>query len=129
MTAAGVPHGASAPAAEAASGGTAAVPASVPAAAAVPDMAAYLAEIRRRLQANLRVPDDARRMRLGGTVVVRFRVLADGRLDGGSLIILQPAALESLDRAALEAVQRSAPFPPPAAGAAVFEVPVVFTIR
>ncbi|PWC32016.1 TonB family protein [Azospirillum sp. TSO22-1] len=92
-------------------------------------MTSYLAEIRRRLQANLQVPDDARRMRLGGTVVVRFRVRIDGRLDDGTLTVLQPAAMTSLDRSAVEAVQRSLPLPPPPAGAAVIEVPVVFTIR
>lgn len=118
-------------AAAAATPGPAAAPAPAPAPiqASAAEMTVYLAELRRRLQAALAVPDEARRMRLGGSVLVRFRVQVDGRVDEGTLAILRPAALDSLNLGALDAVRRAAPFPPPPAGAAVIEVPVTFVIR
>ncbi len=90
-------------------------------------MRAYLEEVRRRLQARLAVPAEARRLRLGGTVLVRFTVERDGSVPGDSMAVLSGPGVAVLERAALETVARTAPFPPPPKPATV-EVPVQFSV-
>lgn len=90
-------------------------------------MRAYLEEVRRRLQARLAVPAEARRLRLGGTVLVRFTVERDGSVPGDSMAVLSETGVAVLERAALETVARTAPFPPPPRPATV-EVPVQFSV-
>ncbi|CAO3382793.1 TonB family protein [Azospirillum argentinense] len=90
-------------------------------------MRVYLEEVRRRLQARLAVPADARRLRLGGTVLVRFTVRGDGSVPGESMAVLSGPGVAVLERAALETVARTAPFPPPPRPATV-EVPVLFAV-
>ncbi len=91
-------------------------------------MPAYLEEVRRRLQAKLAVPEEARRLRLGGTVLVRFAVGADGGVDAATITVLSGGGIAVLAQAAVAAVTRAAPFPPPPKPALV-EVPVAFAIR
>ncbi|MFL7903838.1 TonB family protein [Azospirillum argentinense] len=90
-------------------------------------MRVYLEEVRRRLQARLAVPAEARRLRLGGTVLVRFTVQRDGSVPGESMAVLSGPGVAVLERAALETVARTAPFPPPPKPATV-EVPVLFAV-
>ncbi|WP_247888800.1 TonB family protein [Azospirillum brasilense] len=90
-------------------------------------MRVYLEEVRRRLQARLAVPAEARRLRLGGTVLVRFTVQGDGSVPGESMAVLSGPGVAVLERAALETVARTAPFPPPPKPATV-EVPVLFAV-
>lgn len=114
------------------SGGTANSPAPADADAAAGGggadaMRVYLEEVRRRLQARLAVPAEARRLRLGGTVLVRFTVRRDGSVQGDSLAVLSGPGIAVLERTALETVVRTAPFPPPPRPATV-EVPVLFAV-
>ncbi|TWA69983.1 TonB family protein [Azospirillum brasilense] len=90
-------------------------------------MSVYLEEVRRRLQARLVVPAEARRLRLGGTVLVRFTVQRDGSVPGQSMAVLSGPGVAVLERAALETIARTAPFPPPPKPATV-EVPVLFAV-
>ncbi|WP_114857187.1 TonB family protein [Azospirillum brasilense] len=90
-------------------------------------MRVYLEEVRRRLQVRLAVPAEARRLRLGGTVLVRFTVRGDGSVPGESMAVLSGPGVAVLERAALETVARTAPFPPPPKPATV-EVPVLFAV-
>ncbi|CAO3457652.1 hypothetical protein [Azospirillum argentinense] len=90
-------------------------------------MRVYLEEVRRRLQARLAMPAEARRLRLGGTVLVRFTVRGDGSVPGESMAVLSGPGVAVLERAALETVARTAPFPPPPKPATV-EVPVLFAV-
>ncbi|WP_448192612.1 TonB family protein [Azospirillum sp. sgz301742] len=103
-------------------------PASRNAAVGGDPMMAYLELVRRRLQARLAVPAEARRLRLGGTVVVRFAVAADGSVAETSLAVVSGSGAGFLTQAARTAVLDSAPLPMPPK-AAIIEVPVVFAIR
>lgn len=84
-----------------------------PAPAPVTDMAAedaYKALLRGRIDAHKRYPPLSRRMGEEGTVVVSFRLNADGEIS--QLSVVKGSGSERLDEAALEAVRQAAPFPP-----------------
>lgn len=89
----------------------------------------YPGQIVSRLRRALRYPSEARRDRLSGEVHVRFTVSADGSVAGVSVV--RSSGSPILDRAALQTVQRAAPFPaiPPAAGRSSwpFTVPLAFS--
>jgi protein TonB len=89
----------------------------------------YLAALRRRLQAHLSYPEAARRPRLGGTVLIRFHIRADGSLDDASLVLPVAPAIACLGDGARRTVRQSAPFGPPPMGAMAIEVPIVFIMR
>ncbi|MDQ2102809.1 TonB family protein, partial [Azospirillum isscasi] len=91
-------------------------------------MQAYLEEVRRRLQARLAVPAEARRLRLGGTVQVRFTVRRDGSVPGETIAAVSGNGIAVLERSAVETVARAAPFPPPPKPATI-DVPVLFAVR
>jgi protein TonB len=90
---------------------------------------AYLREVRSRLQARLVFPASARELGLHGTVTVRFAIEADGSLGRGSLAIETSSGSPILDRAAMETVDRAAPFPKPVSGSCAIRSPVVFTLQ
>ena len=59
---------------------------------------------------NLNYPDEARRRRIGGLVVISVAVRRDGSIEGSRII--QSSRIPMLDAAALRIVQLSAPFAP-----------------
>lgn len=59
---------------------------------------------------NLNYPDDARRRRLGGKVVISVGVRRDGSVEGSRVLI--SSGVPALDAAALRVVQLAQPFPP-----------------
>lgn len=73
-------------------------------------MEMYLKTIRDKIEENKHYPGRARSLRLQGGAMVAFLVLADGQIEG--LDIRESSGQGVLDRAALQAVQRAAPFPP-----------------
>ena len=72
---------------------------------------ADLAAVRERIVRSLSYPPRARKMGWEGRVVVGFVLLADGRVR--DLRVLSSSGHEALDEAALAAVRRAAPYPPP----------------
>lgn len=89
----------------------------------------YPGEIVSRLRRALRYPREARRDGLTGEVHVRFTVTASGGV--GGISVASSSGSPILDQAALETVQRAAPFPAIPAGAGrsswPFTVPLAFT--
>lgn len=64
------------------------------------------------------------RVPFAGTTRLRFTLVADGALL--TVDIAESSGSGLLDRAALDAVRRAAPFPPPPADALTFEIPFQF---
>lgn len=75
---------------------------------------AYRALLKRRIEAAKRYPFALRRQGIEGRVDVRFRVRVDGRAEAVSSA--NRSVTPILVAAALEAVRRAAPFPPPPDG-------------
>ncbi len=71
----------------------------------------YVALIRARIERAKRYPLAAREMGLQGESVLRFVLSPNGELIGVEL--LRSSGVEILDKAALSAVKKAAPFPPP----------------
>lgn len=92
-------------------------------------IAAYLRVVRARLGARLVFPALARELGLRGTVTVRFVIEADGSVDPDSIVVEASSGSPLLDRAAVETVERAAPFPAPLDGRCSIRSPVVFTLR
>ncbi len=74
-----------------------------------------------------RYPVRSRLNREEGPVTVRFVILDDGSVEG--LSVMESSGHSLLDRAALEAVERAAPFPPLAGDAGLSRLPVVVPVR
>ncbi|WP_245451313.1 energy transducer TonB family protein [Georhizobium profundi] len=89
----------------------------------------YPGQVVTRLRRALRYPAAARRDRLTGEVHVSFTIAAGGGVSGISVV--RSSGSPVLDQAAIETVQRAAPFPqiPQAAGRSSwpFSVPLAFT--
>ena len=89
----------------------------------------YPGQVVTRLRRALRYPSAARRERLTGEVHVSFTISAGGGV--GGISISRSSGSPILDQAAVETVQRAAPFPaiPAAAGRSSwpFTVPLAFT--
>lgn len=68
-----------------------------------------IAEIMRRIEKAKRYPRMARKMGTEGQAAVRFRIKADGKVEGVEL--MESSGSEILDQASLETVQRAAPLP------------------
>lgn len=89
----------------------------------------YPGKIVAKLRRSLRYPSEARRQRLRGEVHVRFIVTQGGGV--GGISVVRSSGSPVLDRAAVETVQRAAPFPTIPAGAGrtswPFTVPLAFT--
>jgi periplasmic protein TonB len=81
------------------------------------------------LRRSLRYPSQARRQRITGEVHVAFTVARDGGVS--SVRVVRGSGHPVLDQAALETVQRAAPFPgiPDAANRSAWEftVPLAFS--
>lgn len=92
---------------------------------------AYLAGVRARIEGAKRYPRWARRRGIEGEVAVRFRIGPGGELLGAE--VTRSSGMDVLDRAAVEAVEAAAPFPPvpDAAGRAPLpvEVRLAFVLR
>jgi len=82
-----------------------------------------LATVRAGIARTLVYPPSARRNGLEGKVLLEFVLLADGRIR--ELALRSSSGFPVLDAAALAAVERAAPFPPPGVDVLVV-VPVVF---
>ena len=89
----------------------------------------YPGKVVSKLRRSLRYPSQARRERLRGEVHVAFTVSAGGGVS--SIRIVRGSGSPVLDQAAIETVQRAAPFPPIPQGAGrnnwPFTVPLAFT--
>jgi len=89
----------------------------------------YPGQVVSKLRRSLRYPREARSQRLRGEVQVAFTVSGSGGV--GGVRIARSSGSPVLDQAALETVQRAAPFPPIPADAGrsswTFTVPLAFT--
>ncbi|GAB6082461.1 hypothetical protein JCM30471_34990 [Desulfuromonas carbonis] len=97
-----------------------------PAAAQAHYLAANFAYIRDRVLQRLNYPAVARRNGWEGETRVAFLIRADGQIE--HLRIEQSSGRPLLDRQALAAVDRAAPFPPPPVAAELI-LPVAFQLR
>jgi len=70
----------------------------------------YLQEILKKIERNKHYPLQARSRRLEGKTTIGFQLLADGRI--GAVAVVRQSGHSILDRAALQAVNRAAPFQP-----------------
>jgi protein TonB len=89
-----------------------------------PTASARVAAILARLRAVTRYPDEARARDLSGVATVRFSLSAQGTVERVDLV--RSSGHASLDRAALDAVRRGAPYP---GGPVTLETPLVFDLR
>ena len=90
----------------------------------------YFNLIRAMIEKQKKYPYSARKRRIQGRVVVRLIIDSDGGLHGLNLV--KKAESDILNRAALDAVRRAAPFPGPPkslrSGPVRLEVPIVFNL-
>jgi len=73
--------------------------------------ASYLEMVRLRIESRKRYPETAKANGIEGRVKIHFILAADGRVR--ELSVVQGAPESALNRAALEAVEKAAPFPRP----------------
>lgn len=76
----------------------------------VEDLREFLSIIRRRIEKAKRYPDEARRKGIEGTVVLAFTVGRRGELE--SVEVISSSGYKWLDEAAIQTINRAAPFPP-----------------
>lgn len=81
---------------------------------AAADLDAYYEAVRLRIEREKRYPVVARRRQIEGRVTLDFSLGSQGELRACKVV--KSSGNQELDRAALEAVQRAAPFPAPPAG-------------
>ncbi len=86
----------------------------------------HFAYIRDTVLKNLSYPSIARRMGWSGKVMLSFFILHDGSVNG--IKVIQSSGVELLDKSAVEAVRKAAPFPRPPAEAEVV-IPVVYRLN
>jgi protein TonB len=92
------------------------------------DLAGFLDEVRRRLDAAKQYPAAARRSGMEGTTEVQFRLRSDGAPN--EIEVVRSSRSAVLDGAAVETVRRAGPFPPPPAQAdMIVRVPLVFQLE
>ena len=92
------------------------------------EMAAYRSAIRREIERHKRYPTRAKMMRKQGKASVSFNVSGDGSLTGAH--ITQSSGDESLDNAALDAVNSASPVGArPAGFPSGLNVPISFTLQ
>ena len=95
-------------------------------AARLPD---YLNVVRSMVENNREYPAMARQLALQGTVTVRVSIRGDGSLSAVTVDV--SSGHKALDKAAVSAVRRSAPFKPPAGfglGEVTVEIPIVYRL-
>lgn len=90
-------------------------------------VAAYLAEVRARLQRAIIYPGKARRVGLQGVVMVRFHIAADGGVPSGSVRVRNDDAHPLLVAGAEDTVMAVSLPPPPLPGMDI-EVPLAFRL-
>jgi protein TonB len=88
--------------------------------------AAYLADLRARIERQRRYPADARRRGDEGVATAAIVIAPDGRL--ASVSITGTSGSYSLDRMAKRMVSRAAPFPPPPRAPYRLNLPIVFSL-
>ena len=84
----------------------------------------YLELVKMRIESRKTYPRRARERGRQGSVVLRFSIDAQGRMNG--LTVQRSSGVSSLDRAAREAVQQASPFPRAPSG--MFEYPLQLQI-
>jgi len=93
-------------------------------------LAEYLALVRGRVEEQREYPSFARQAGQQGTVVVRAAVRGDGSV--GEVTVVVSSGRRSLDRAALGAVRKAAPFMPPGGyglGEVAVEIPITYRLN
>ncbi|MCB2146299.1 MAG: energy transducer TonB [Deltaproteobacteria bacterium] len=86
----------------------------------------YLDMVRMKIESRKRYPETARARSIEGRVTVRFTLLADGNVCDVS--VTQGTRSSALNMAALDAVQRAAPFPRPPRNLFKGDLPLELTI-
>jgi protein TonB len=95
-------------------------------AAPIPARARDLEAVRERIARTLRYPPRARDLGWEGRCLVEFVLLADGTIR--QLRVIESSGRPLLDAAALAAVQRGLPFPPPGVDVLV-RTPIAFRLH
>jgi len=75
-----------------------------------PDYTAYLEVVRARIRQNWIYPRALGEQRIGGDLLLEFRIVPDGRVD--CLVLHRSTGFPELDEAAMTAVRKAQPFPP-----------------
>lgn len=88
-------------------------------------LAAYVALVRQRIEERKHYPAMARRRGLEGRVTIRIAIAPDGSVERASAV---GGGVDFFVRAALEAVERAAPLPPPPPGFGDLEVTVRYEL-
>ncbi|BBO82389.1 hypothetical protein DSCO28_29550 [Desulfosarcina ovata subsp. sediminis] len=86
----------------------------------------YLDMVRLKIESRKRYPETAKARSIEGRVTIRFILLADGNVR--DLSVSRGARHRSLDMAALDAVERAAPFPRPPSNLFKGDLPLELTI-
>lgn len=76
-------------------------------------IAAYLAKVSKRVQANLVYPEETRKHGVEGVSIVSFTITESGAIEEGSLKVRKSSGYPALDSNALKSVVASAPFERP----------------
>lgn len=95
-----------------------------------PRLAEYLALVRGKVEEQREYPTFAKQAGQQGTVVVRAAVRGDGSV--GEVTVVASSGHRSLDRAALGAVRKAAPFRPPGGyglGEVAVEIPITYRLN
>jgi TonB family protein len=87
-------------------------------------MPAYLALVRNLIQTNLVYPDEARKLRVHGSIHVRFDIDPEGTVSQGSIHFPDEQEPLSLRRGALQTLSAIGRFPPPPGGSITVEIPL-----
>jgi protein TonB len=82
--------------------------------------------IRAAIERYVRYPSMGRRFGWAGKVLLRFKLMSDGRVLEAR--VQQSSGFDLLDRSALEALERAAPLPPPVNPTEIV-MPIVFALR
>lgn len=91
------------------------------------NMSSYDGKVRAKINRRYKIPSEARRQGISGTTMIGFTVSADGGVS--RLRVAGSSGSSVLDSAALDAVQRAAPFPPFPDGAGIGSKPYVVPIE
>lgn len=89
----------------------------------------YLYKVRSKIQANLKYPALAKRLRLKGESIVEFEILDNGGVMESSCKIKHSSGHKTLDQEAMETILNISPFEAPPSGKMSIIVPVVFNLK